>query len=119
MGRVVPVLRIFDVAKAFEFYRDFLGFAVDWEHRFQPGLPIYTQVSRDDAALHLTEHHGDASPGARVRIETHGLATYHATLVAKRYPYAYPAIESQPWGEMSMTIADPFGNRLTFFESDV
>src|SRR4051812_9278801 len=31
-GPVVPVLRIFDVAKAREFYAGFLGFTVDWEH---------------------------------------------------------------------------------------
>lgn len=28
------LLRIFDVAKAKEFYVGFLGFTVDWEHRF-------------------------------------------------------------------------------------
>jgi catechol 2,3-dioxygenase-like lactoylglutathione lyase family enzyme len=31
---VVPILRIFDVAKADEFYQGFLGFKVDWDHRF-------------------------------------------------------------------------------------
>jgi hypothetical protein len=29
-NRVVPVLRIFDIAKADEFYQGFLGFTVDW-----------------------------------------------------------------------------------------
>ena len=32
--RVIPVLRTFDMAKADEFYLGFLGFAVDWDHRF-------------------------------------------------------------------------------------
>jgi catechol 2,3-dioxygenase-like lactoylglutathione lyase family enzyme len=41
MGRVVPILRILDVAKAKEFYGDFLGFQIDWEHRFGPDLPLY------------------------------------------------------------------------------
>jgi len=40
------VLRSFDEAKAREFYVDFLGFTVDWEHRFEPGMPLYMQVSR-------------------------------------------------------------------------
>ena len=35
--RTVPVLRSFDEAKAREFYVDFLGFTVEWEHRFEPG----------------------------------------------------------------------------------
>lgn len=32
--RAVPIFRIFDVAKAKEFYVGFLGFQVDGEHRF-------------------------------------------------------------------------------------
>ena len=31
--RAIPVLRIFDLAKAKEFYLDFLGFRLEWEHR--------------------------------------------------------------------------------------
>jgi hypothetical protein len=42
----IPVLRIFDVPKARDFYEGFLGFAWDWEHRFEPGLPAFVQVSR-------------------------------------------------------------------------
>src|ERR1700722_12232959 len=59
MGRVVPILRILDVAKAKEFYGDFLGFQIDWEHRFGPDLPLYAQISREGAVLHLSEHFGD------------------------------------------------------------
>ena len=36
-----PILRIFDEARAREFYVDFLGFSVDWEHRFDSTLPLY------------------------------------------------------------------------------
>jgi hypothetical protein len=36
LGRVTPILRSFDEAKGREFYVDFLGFKVDWEHRFEP-----------------------------------------------------------------------------------
>src|SRR5687768_18025800 len=64
-GKTTPILRIFDEAKAREFYVDFLGFKVDWEHRFEAGLPLYMQVSRDQCILHLSEHHGDCSPGSR------------------------------------------------------
>ena len=65
---VVPILRIFDIAKADEFYLGFLGFAVDWDHRYEPDLPLYRQVSRGALVLHLSEHHGDGCPGARVRV---------------------------------------------------
>lgn len=36
----VPILRIFDVAKAKEFYVGCLGFVVDWEHRFDEDAPV-------------------------------------------------------------------------------
>jgi hypothetical protein len=65
---VVPILRIFDIAKADEFYQGFLGFSVDCDHRFDPGAPLYRQISRGNLLLHLSEHHGDGSPGARIRV---------------------------------------------------
>jgi uncharacterized glyoxalase superfamily protein PhnB len=112
--RTTPILRIFDEAKAREFYVAFLGFTVDWEHRFDPGLPLYMQVSRDGCVLHLSEHHGDGSPGAAVRIETSDLDGFQAELLSKGYKYARPGIEAMPWGTRDMTVRDPFGNRLTF-----
>ncbi|WP_369374059.1 glyoxalase superfamily protein [Promicromonospora sp. Populi] len=33
------MLRIQDETYAREFYVDYLGFSVEWEHRFEPGLP--------------------------------------------------------------------------------
>ena len=54
----IPVFRIFSVEKAREFYLDFLGFKVDFEHRFEPELPLFMQVSRGDCVLQLSEHHG-------------------------------------------------------------
>ena len=33
--KVIPVLRIFDYNKAIEFYVDWLGFKVEWEHHFE------------------------------------------------------------------------------------
>lgn len=64
---------MFDVRKAREFYLDFLGFNVDFEHRFEPDLPLYMGLSLGSVVLHLSEHHGDCAPGARVIIETTGL----------------------------------------------
>jgi uncharacterized glyoxalase superfamily protein PhnB len=113
-GNTTPILPIFDEAKAREFYIDFLGFKVDWEHRFEGGLPLYMQISKDRCILHLSEHHGDCSPGSAMRIETDDLEAFHKQLAAKAYKYARPAIEDMPWGSKDMSVRDPFGNRLTF-----
>jgi len=58
VDRVIPIMRIFDERRAREFYVDYLGFAVDWEHRFDGQGPLYMQVSRGALVLHLSEHHG-------------------------------------------------------------
>ena len=116
LGKITPILRSFDEAKAREFYVDFLGFKVDWEHRFEEGLPLYMQISKDDCILHLSEHHGDCSPGGALRIATTNLDDYQRELIAKRYKNSRPSVESQPWGERCMSIKDPFGNRLDFYE---
>ena len=77
-------------------------------------MPLYMGVARDGCVLHLSEHHGDASPGAALRIEVGDLDALHAELTAKPYRYARPQIASMPWGTRDMTLTDPFGNRLTF-----
>lgn len=114
----IPIFRVFDEAKAKEFYVEFLGFDVEWEHRFADGLPLYAEVSRGDIRIHLSEHHGDVCPGAAVRIETDGLDELHEELTMKEYGFAQPGIEETPWGTKEMSIKDPFGNRLTFVAAD-
>ena len=114
LGKTTPILRVFDETKTREFYVDFLGFRVDWEHRFAPDLPLYLQVSRDGCVLHLSEHHGDACPGAALRIETDALDAFHQELEQKHYGYARPGIEAMPWGSRDMNVRDPYRNRLTF-----
>ena len=42
-----PILRIFDIDKAREFYIGFLGFTVVFEHRHAPDLPLYLGIERD------------------------------------------------------------------------
>jgi catechol 2,3-dioxygenase-like lactoylglutathione lyase family enzyme len=110
---VVPVLRMFDEEATRRFYVDFLGFTVDWEHRFEPGLPLYMSVSREGCVLHLTGHHGDATPGSAVRIMTAHLEALQGELIAKQYKHARPGITTQPWGR-DMPIKDPSGNQLIF-----
>jgi uncharacterized glyoxalase superfamily protein PhnB len=114
--RGIPILRIFDLDKAREFYLGFLGFQLDWEHRFEPAAPIYLQISRDGLVLHLSEHHGDACPGSTVLVQATGLEAYHREITAKGYRYMRPGLETAPWNARVMEVTDPFGNRLRFNE---
>lgn len=116
LGPVTPILRIFDIDKAHEFYLGFLGFEVQWEHRFSGNAPLYMEVSRGGCVLHLSEHHGDAAPGAAIRIRVEDISFLHRELIGKDYRYAKPGLEETPWKTREISIADPFGNRLHFFE---
>ena len=111
----IPILRIFDEAKARQFYVDFLGFRVDFEHRFEPDAPLYMGVSLGDCTLNLSEHHGDASPGSTVRIRVDELEAYHQSLLAKRYKYYRPGLQDTEWHTREMTVQDGFGNKLVFY----
>jgi catechol 2,3-dioxygenase-like lactoylglutathione lyase family enzyme len=109
----VPILRTFPGSEARRFYVDFLGFRVDWEHRFEGGMPLYQQVSRDGCVLHLSEHHGDGTPGAGVRIRVRDVVALQRDLEASPvYPLRI-GLSHEEWGD-DLTVPDPFGNRLTF-----
>lgn len=116
-GEMIPLFRIFDVKKAMEFYVGYLDFTVDWEHRFEEGLPLYIQVSRGNCVIHLSEHHGDCSPGAAIRVGVKNIEGLHLTLDSKDYGFARPCLEETPWGTTELTVIDPFSNRIVFFEN--
>jgi hypothetical protein len=102
--------------KAKDFYVGFLGFRVDWEHRFDDNAPLYMQVSRENLTLHLTEHHGDCCPGSTVFVQTIGLDQFHQEITSKGYRYMRPGVEIAPWNAKVMEVTDPFGNKLRFNE---
>jgi catechol 2,3-dioxygenase-like lactoylglutathione lyase family enzyme len=112
----IPILRIFDRAKAVEFYVDYLGFHLDWEHGGpESHAPLYAQVSRGRALLHLSEHHGDASPGGAALIAVQDVAVLHDELHARTYDFAHPGVRDEDWGRV-MVVLDPFSNRIVFHQ---
>lgn len=113
---ITPIFRIFDIDKSHAFYLDYLGFKLDWQHQFAENMPLYFQISLDEIVMHLSEHHGDASPGSAIRIKKDNLRSYYASLSEKKYRYANPCIETTPWNTLELTVIDPFSNRIIFFE---
>ncbi|MFC3075304.1 glyoxalase superfamily protein [Shinella pollutisoli] len=113
--QAVPIVRIFDVAKAHEFYLGFLGFSVDWEHRYGDNFPLYTQVSRGGLRLHLSEHAGDATPGGCMVVYMKGIRAFQKELIEKNYRYMKPGLEDEGM-RLEVTVTDPFQNRIRFME---
>jgi uncharacterized glyoxalase superfamily protein PhnB len=115
--QTIPILRIFDVQKAQEFYVDFLGFSMDWLHRFDDEAPAYMQVAGDGMTLHLSEHHGDCCPGSTVFVWMTGIDQFHREITSKGYKHLRPGIETTFYDAKCVEVIDPFGNRIRFNEN--
>ena len=100
-----------------EFYVDYLGFSLDWEHHVEDNTPAYIQVSRSGLVLHLSENHGDCCPGSTAVVRMTDIGEFHQELSAKNYKYLRPAIETTPFDTKCLEVIDPFGNRIRFNES--
>jgi catechol 2,3-dioxygenase-like lactoylglutathione lyase family enzyme len=98
----IPILRVADAAEAVAWYRR-LGFAQEWEHRFEPGMPAFVSVARGRARLFLSEHRGDARPDTLVYLRLDDVDT-----IADEFGMT---VEVAPWGR-EIELRDPDGNRL-------
>lgn len=119
ISRGVPVLRVMSVEVALPFYVDYLGFMLDWEHRFEPGLPLYVQVSRSEAVLHLSEHHGDGSPHGVVWFPVADVFGLHKELLARPNARVRPGIDPDAPGGPTLQVTDPYGNVMRFAQPPV
>jgi len=117
MSKIIPLFRIFDYNKAVAFYIDWLGFEIIDKHSYGDNFPLYIQIRKGEIEIHLTEHHGDCSPGAKIMIENvDNLMDYHQALSKKDYKYNKPGIEQDPWNKdmQYIEVIDPFGNVIVF-----
>jgi catechol 2,3-dioxygenase-like lactoylglutathione lyase family enzyme len=114
--KAIPTFRILDYEKAKAFYVEFLGFNVDWEHRFGKNAPVYMQVSKNSLILHLSENERFQT-GMIVFVETTGLEKFHDELSEKSDGILVPDISITGWNTRQMEIEDPFGNLLRFNEN--
>jgi len=78
--------------------------------------PFYMEVKKDNIILHLSEHHGDGTPGTNVFIWGEGVPEYHKELLGKNYKYNRPGLEKTFYNAISFTVNDPFGNKIIFNE---
>jgi uncharacterized glyoxalase superfamily protein PhnB len=95
------------------FYVDGLGFHVDWEHQFEPGFPVFAQLTRDGLSWFLTEHTGDCQVGGAAYFVVDDVDALHRDITARGIKPAEPP-EDTPWQTREMNVIDPDGNRLRF-----
>ena len=99
---LVPIFYVKDALETARWYAR-LGFEIEGEHRFAPGLPLYLFLRRGENALHLSEHKGDARPGSLVYFYVDDVDTISREFNAE--------IIDQPWAR-EVQLQDPDGNRL-------
>jgi catechol 2,3-dioxygenase-like lactoylglutathione lyase family enzyme len=122
MQRIIPALRITNYEQSKRFYVEALGFQVDWEARFEPGFPVFMQISRDGIKLFLTEHRGDCQPGGLVHFYYDDLdPMYEQIWATRRVPHLWMALsdldgppEEKFAGLRMFYVRDLDGNKVAF-----
>lgn len=99
---VIPIIRVEAADVALKWY-ELLGFAAQWEHRFEPHLPAFVEVMRGPVRLFLSEHEGDARPDTLIYLRVSDVDE-----IAGRFGMSP---EATPWAR-EIELRDPDGNRL-------
>jgi catechol 2,3-dioxygenase-like lactoylglutathione lyase family enzyme len=102
----IPVLRVTDAQAAIAWYRR-LGFAEEWQHRFEPDFPVFASLRRGDDAggvrVFLSEHTGDAPVGGLLYLRISDV-----TPIATEFDIAIEDLGSR----LEVHLVDPDGNRI-------
>ncbi len=114
----VPIVYVSNVQASAAFFRDKLGFRVDFLHG-EP--PFYGSVSRDGARLHLRFVHEtpfvdgiiDREQLICAFLEVEDIKSLYAEYVAAGVEIS-DRLKKQPWGGWGFTARDPDGNPIYF-----
>lgn len=109
----IPVLPVSSVPDSLAFYRDRLGFTVDFE---VPNLP-YAGVRRGELMLHLDGGTHEFSSGPTdCRFHIRGVDGLFAELDPRGVVKPDERLSAMPYGHRQFSVLDLDGNRITFAE---
>ena len=118
----IPILLVRDVPASAAFFRDRLGFTIDFLHG---SPPFYGAVSRGAASLHLrhVQQPNFAEIAARelslivATIEASDVSALFGEVRARGVEIAQE-VTRQPWGGTDFQVRDPDGNVISFVAFD-
>jgi catechol 2,3-dioxygenase-like lactoylglutathione lyase family enzyme len=118
LKRALPVILVANVETAAEFFRNTLGFSIDFLHG-EP--PFYGSVSRDGACVHLKfVHEPVLAVGAQDRdgliaafIEVENVKALYAEYVTAGAMFDQK-LKKQAWGGRDFIVRGPDGNGICF-----
>ena len=115
---IAPQFLVDDLDRAIAYYRDRLGFALDFTYQ-----SFYASVSRDGFAIHLK--HGPRLAADRAHRKEHEHLDAHVTVsgirslfseLQKRGADVIKPLEERPWACLDFYVEDPDGHILCFSE---
>jgi catechol 2,3-dioxygenase-like lactoylglutathione lyase family enzyme len=118
LTRAVPIIFVANVQASAEFFRDTLGFSIDFLHG-RP--PFYGAVSRDGACVHLKFVHepvfaiGTHDRGGLIMafIEVENVKALYSTYLAAGVMFDQK-LKKQAWGGRDFIVRDLDGNGICF-----
>jgi len=118
LARAIPVVFVADVQASAAFYRDSLGFSIDFLHG---NPPFYGSVSRDGACVHVKFVHEPVfAPGPQDRdgfimvfVDVDNIKALFAEYVAAGVTFAQ-RLQKEAWGGHAFIVRDPDGNMICF-----
>ncbi len=118
--RAVPVIFVANVQHSASFFRNTLGFSIDFLHG-EP--PFYGSVSREEACVHLKFVHEpvlavgphDKEGFITAFVEVENVEALYAEYVAAGATFDQ-TLETQAWGGRDFIVRDLDGNGICFAE---
>ena len=107
-----PIIRVESLKAAPAYYRDKMGFKVDWDHGDPPN---FGSVSRGEFVLFMCEQ-CQSSAGAWSMTFVHDVDKLYADLQKRGAIIKMPPTD-MPWELREMHVADPDGNVIRFGSS--
>ncbi len=124
-ARLVPELKVSDVARSLAFYRDLAGFAILYERPEEAFAYLSLggaelMIERDDGGWRTGPLERPYGRGINLQIEVPDVEAVHARFVARGYPVMVPMEER--WyrrddvnlGQRQFLVQDPDGYLLRF-----
>jgi uncharacterized glyoxalase superfamily protein PhnB len=110
---IFPILPAEDLEATLEYYRERLGFAVEWRWG---DPPVRAGVGRDGVELQLDADRGTRPDhAARVYLHVRGVDAYYESCVESGAQITLP-LEDRAFGMRDFRVEDPAGNVLGFGE---
>jgi len=104
-----PILHVRSLSASQRYYRDALGFQVDWEYGDPPD---FGAVSRGDSVVFLCQG-CQGPPGAWTMMFARDVDRLYEEFVGRHAIVKMPPA-NMPWGLREMQVADPDGNVMRF-----